>query len=173
MPIDYPKAHFSPAKDQRIVLDFRREEVERGDVRRVYGIRSGLIDSKEAAEFGEGRLLFYFSGWDEDPREIGEIPDIRRWFVRLTEMFPYWLHFVEKTGSTLSHTLMLLCPGQMERSPETGTGGWRFTHLEDVRDRVWSLLSAQNVLHDRLGLSAEMNERISQEVAEFIRCSFA
>ena len=171
MPIEYPKARFSPAKDQLIVLDFRRDEVERGDVRRVYGILTGFTATREAAEFAEGRLLFYFSGWDEDPREISDIPEIRRWFVRLTEMFPYWFHVVEKQGSTLSHVLMLLCRGQTERSSDTGMVAWRFADMDEVRDKVDGLLSAQTVLGEKLGVPSEMNARIGQEVAQFIRCS--
>ncbi len=171
MTIEYQKARFSPAKDQFIVVEFKRDEIERGDLRRVYDILSGLTATKEAAEFGEGKLMFFFSGWDEDPREISEIPEIRRWFVRLTEVFPYWMHFVEKQGSTLSHVLMLLCQGSTEYSPDTGMVGWRFADLNELREKVLWLLSAQNVLYEKLDLAEEMNERISQEVAELIRCS--
>jgi len=165
VPIDYPKARFSPAKDEFIVVEFNRDEIERGDLRRVYDILSGLTEAKEAAEFAEGKLMFFFSGWDDDPREIC------RWFVRLTEVFPYWMHFVEKQGSTLSHVLMLLCQGATEYSPNTGMVGWRFADLNELREKVLWLLSAQNVLYEKLGLPKEMNDRISQEVAELIRCS--
>jgi hypothetical protein len=115
--------------------------------------------------------MFYFSGWDSDPREICDIPEIRRWFVRLTEMFPYWLHFAEKEGSTLSHVLMLmlLCQGATERSPDTGMVGWRFADMDEVKDRVLWLLTAQDALYEKLGVPAETGERISEEIAEFIR----
>ena len=66
---------------------------------------------------------------------------------------------------------MLLCQGETERSPHTGMIGWRFADLNEVREKVLWLYSAQNVLYEKLGLSEEMNERISQEVAELIRCS--
>jgi hypothetical protein len=154
-----------------MVIEFRRDEVVRGDVRRVYDILSALIESRQAAEYGEGALVFFFSGWDSDPREICDIPEIRRWFVRLTEMFPYWLHFAEKEGSTLSHVLMLLCQGATERSPDTGMVGWRFADMDEVKDRVLWLLTAQDALYEKLGVPAETGERISEEIAEFIRCT--
>jgi len=98
MPIQYPKARLSPAKDEFIVVEFRRDEVERGDLARAHDLLSAL---REAAEFGEGRLIFFFSGWDDDPLEISDIPEIRARFGKLTEAFPYWLHFAEKQGNTL------------------------------------------------------------------------
>jgi hypothetical protein len=106
MPIEYPKGRLSPAQDEFIVVEFRRNEVERGDLARVCDLLSALTISKETAEFGEGRLMFFFSGWDDDPREIWEIPDIRAWYGKLTEVFPYWLHFAEKQGNTLLNALM-------------------------------------------------------------------
>lgn len=171
MPIEYPKARLSPAKQQLLAIEFRRDEVVRGDVRRVYDILSALIGSRQAAEYGEGSLMFFFSGWDDDPREISDIPEIRRWFVRLTEMFPYWLHFAEKTGDTLMHVLMLLCQGATERSSAMGMVGWRFADLNEVKDRVLWLLAAQEELYEKLGVPAETSERISEEIAEFIRCT--
>ncbi len=171
MPIEYPKARFSPAKDQFIVVEFQRDEVERGDLARAYDLLCGLTDTREAAEFGEGRLLFCFSGWDEDPREICDIPEIRAWFRRLTEVFPYWLHFAEKQGNTLPNALMLLCQGETEWSPHTGMVGWRFADLNELQAIVLRLFTAQNGFYERLGLSEEMNERISEEVAQLLQSS--
>jgi hypothetical protein len=171
MPMEYPKARLSPAKRQLLAIEFRRDEVERGDVRRVYGILSGLIESREAAEDGEGALTFFFSGWDADPREISDIPEIRRWFVRLTEVFPYWLHFAEKAGETLSNALMLLCQGQTERSTETGLVGWRFADLNEVEGRLAQLFSAQSRLYQRLELPQAMYDRVADEVRQLLRCS--
>lgn len=170
MSIQYPKARFSPAKDQFVVVEFRRDEVERGDLARVYDLLSALTASREAAEFGEGRLTFFFSGWDDDPREISEIPKIRAWFGKLTEVFPYWLHFAEKQGNTLPNAFMLLCEGKTEAG-ESGMVAWRFSDLQELTDLVRRLFAAQNGLYERLGLSEEMNERISQEVAQLIQCS--
>ncbi len=50
MPIEYPKARLSPAKQQLLAIEFRRDEVVRGDVRRVHNILSSLIESRQAAE---------------------------------------------------------------------------------------------------------------------------
>ena len=170
MPVRYPKARLSPAKDEFIAFEFRRDEVERGELGRVLDLLSALTASRQAAEYGEGRLIFFFSGWDEDPREISEIPEIRAWFAKLTEAFPYWLHFAEKQGETLLNALMLLCRGETERT-EPGRVGWRFADVKELTNLVLRLFAAQNGLYERLGLSEEMNERISEEVAQLIQCS--
>lgn len=173
MPIEDRKARLSPAKNQLMVIEFRRDEVVRGDARRVHDILSALIESRQAAEYGAGALVFFFSVWDTDPQEICDIPAIRRWFVRLTDMFPNWLHFAENEGSTFSHVLMLLCQDATEHSSDASMVGWRCADLNEVQDRVLWLLKAQDALYVKLGVPAETSERISEEIAEFIRCTQA
>ena len=73
-------------------------------------------------------MTFFFSGYDDDPRETAEIPEIRAWFSELTGEFPYWLHFIEKEGDTMFHVLRLLCAGHVERF-EGGMVGWRFDDM--------------------------------------------
>jgi len=48
---------------------------------------------------------------------------------------------------------------------------WRFADLQELTNLVLRLFTAQNGLYERLGLPEEMNERISQEVAQLIQCS--
>jgi len=86
------------------------------------------------------------------------------------------LHFAEKQGSTRPHALMLLStlPRRDRPLPAHRHGRLALQRSEPAprsSDKVLCLVSAQNIRHDRLGRCEEMNERISQEVAELIRCS--
>ncbi|MGX2041891.1 chlororespiratory reduction 6 domain-containing protein [Methylocaldum sp. MU1018] len=113
--IKYPLARLFPAKQELLVIDFPHEQVASGNIAPMLEVLSPLAESRENAERFEGRLAFYFSGWDDDPRETAEIPEIRQWFADLTADFPYWLHFIEKEGDTFFHVLRLLCKGHIER----------------------------------------------------------
>ena len=168
--IKYPLARLSPAKQELLIVAFPYADVIAGDISSAAEVLSPLVGSKETAEQFEGRLTFYFPGWDEDPRETAEIPEIRDWFTELTEAFPYWLHFVEKEGDSLLHVLRLLCDFQYT-SAGNGVVGGRFVDLDQFRRVLLSLFGYQNVLYEQLGLGEEMNERISQEVAQLIECS--
>ncbi len=169
--IKYPLARLSPAKQELLVVAFPYDDVMAGDVAPLSETLSALVSSKETAEQFEGRLTFYFPGWDEDSRETAEIPEIRRWFGDLTARFPYWLHFVEKEGDTLFHVMRLLCDFQYVRL-EPGKVGGHFTDWEQVRLALETLFGYQNQLCQRLALPEEMNERIAEEVAQLFECIF-
>lgn len=97
--IKYPLARLSPANQELLAIDFPREQVVTGNIAPMLEVLSPLAESRENAERFEGRVTFFFSGWDEDPRETAEIPEIRQWFADLTADFPYWLHLIEKEGA--------------------------------------------------------------------------
>ena len=168
----YPLARLSPAKQELLAIEITRESVDRGDIQPMLGKLELLSETPEMALHWEGKVAFCFAGWDRDPRETAEIPEIRAYFAALTEAWPYWLHFAEKTGDTLPHTLRLLCAGRVERLG-AGQVGWRFADLHAVTEMVLELFAEMNELHERLELPEEMNERISQEVAQLIECSLS
>ena len=169
--IRYPLARLSPAKQELIVVEFARRHVEAGNIQPMLEILSDMVNTKEMAERFEGRLTFFFSGWDEDPRETAEIPEIRTWFGNLNEEFPYWFHFIEKEGETLFHVLRLLCDGEYFRGVEDGMVGWGFDDMGQFSTKVMQLFGHMNELHDRLGLPEEMNMRITQEISQLIECT--
>lgn len=167
----YPRAQFSPAKDEMLAIAIMRESVVKHDIRPLLDKLLPLAATREAAIAWEGKVTFFFDGWDQDPRETAEIPAIRAYFLDVTAEFPYWFHFVEKVGDTFWHVLRLLCRGHREQT-RPGMIGWQFDDHEELFRQIHLLLGHMNGLHDQLGLPAEMNERIAQEIAQLIECSF-
>lgn len=171
--IRYPLARLSPAKQELVVVEFARRHVESGSVAEMLEVLQPMAATREGAELFEGRVAFWFSGWDDDPRELAEIPEVRAWFNKLTGEFPYWLHFAEKEGDTLFLVLRLLCAGRYERGRgvDAGMVGWRFADMRGVEAVVLTLFGYMNGLYRRLGLPEEMNERVSEEVWQLIEVS--
>ena len=163
----YPLADHSPAKEQLLAIVIARESVVTGDTAPLLQKLGFLSESREAAMQWEGRLTFSFDGWDFDPRETAEIPEIRSFFQSLTAEWPYWLHFSEKVGDTVLHVLRLLCRGKYVRR-QPGIATWAFADIAEVQQVLLQLFCGQNVMYDRFGLPETMNERITQEVAQLI-----
>ena len=170
--IRYPRARLSPAKDELVVVEFARRWVESGDISEILKTLAPMAATRENAELFEGRVTFYFSGWDDGPREEAEIPEIRAWFNKLTGDFPYWFHFVEKERDTLLFVLRLLCKGHVEHLTDRLVG-WRFDDLKELSDKVLTLFGYMNQLHIKLLLPKEMNLRISEEVGQLIEVALA
>ncbi|WP_242471051.1 hypothetical protein [Thiocystis violacea] len=113
-------------------------------------------------------MIFCFEGWDTDPRETAEIPEIRAYFETLTAAWPYWWPYIEKVGDTFPHVLRRLCGGRIE-SIQPGLVGWRFEDLGEVSQTVMWLFTGMNRLYGDLDLPEQNNERISEEIAELLR----
>jgi hypothetical protein len=54
-----------------------------------------------------GTLMFVIEGYDDDPREIHSIPEIRRFYTAFHEAWPYWLYFCNLETEALR--MMVLC----------------------------------------------------------------
>ena len=52
-----------------------------------------LIADLESFRRYRGRLLVFFDGYNDDPREIFEVPEIKSWSRRFFEVWPHWLWF--------------------------------------------------------------------------------
>ena len=85
-----------------IFYQFSRSKVERADFRQ-------FLDLYAPDKLPGGRCLremmncfvFCIEGWDNDPREIHLIPEIRRFYSAFHEAWPYWLYFCNLDVDTL------------------------------------------------------------------------
>src|SRR5882762_3294847 len=87
---------------------FSRTEVEQGDFSnflrayRVHQLPSGRELSKMM-----GSLIFMIDGYNDDPRELSEISEVRDFYWALHKAWPYWLYFCDLTHDGLK--LMVIC----------------------------------------------------------------
>jgi len=52
-------------------------------------------------------VVFCIEGYDDDPRQIHSIPEIRRFYSAFHEAWPYWLYFCDLGLDTLK--MMVAC----------------------------------------------------------------
>jgi hypothetical protein len=74
-----------------IVLVASRDEVERIDLSRCLQVLDSLIESRERAMRFRDQMVFTVDGYNDDPRELFEIPEVRT-FIR--ELDARWQNFL-------------------------------------------------------------------------------
>lgn len=93
-----------------LMLMGSREEVERGDHSQTLSSLNTLLRQDNCRRFRQ-RVMFGISGYDDDPRELFEIPEVRRWVIGLDAEWPYWFFFLwPGRRSTLPLIAFCLCP---------------------------------------------------------------
>jgi hypothetical protein len=92
-----------------LVLMSSRAEVEAGDVVHASAMLQKLLKPENAKRL-KGRLVFRIRGYDDDPRELFEVPEVRTWMEELDCEFPYWFYFMDLgPHSTLGFVAFSLC----------------------------------------------------------------
>jgi hypothetical protein len=96
---------------QAIMYQFSRSKVEREDFSRFLGLYAPdkLPAGRRLREM-MGAFVFCMEGWDNDPREIHMVPEIRRFYSKFHEAWPYWLYFCNLDLDTLQAMTMCCLP---------------------------------------------------------------
>ena len=86
-----------------------RAEVEAGDIHHALTALQKLLNP-EVAKRLKGRLIFGIRGYDDDSRDLWEIPEVRLWLQDLDKSFPHWFYFMDLgPHSTLNMVVFSLC----------------------------------------------------------------
>lgn len=74
--------------EQLIALTILRKDVEAGNINRAYGVLEDLSASTAHALRFRRSLVFMFEGYEAEPRELYEVPEIRAYFNDLAVAWP-------------------------------------------------------------------------------------
>ena len=80
-----------------VVLSADRGIIETGQVYGLLRELDRLVKSPEELARHWQRVFVTFDGYDDDPREVFEIPEVRAYIGKLTEAAPWWLGLIGQT----------------------------------------------------------------------------
>jgi hypothetical protein len=94
-----------------IFYRFSRSKVEQSDFSHFLSLYAPdkLPTGRRLAEM-MNCFVFCIEGWDDDPREIHTIPEIRRFYSSFHDAWPYWLFFCNLDVDTLRAMTMCCLP---------------------------------------------------------------
>ena len=159
---------YSPIKDQQIILVCDSAAVSAGDISSVLISLQSLTRDRASALSAEGAVTLLFGGYDNDPRELEAIPEVREWFATLFRAWPYWSFFANRTDQTVPLIITLLLPGNQVKGEEAGTIGWSFD-VDELRPLLLRMFGFQNELIESLDLGEDVNERSSADFIEAVQ----
>ena len=92
------------------VIVITRQEVESVNITRPLNLLQPLLASPQTARSHFEKIDVAFDGYDDDNRELFEIPDVRDFVFKLDEAFPYWFYFLSKNGLGLQALILCFMP---------------------------------------------------------------
>lgn len=141
-------------------IGISRQEIESGDTS-VLSVLFRLLDKESAILYREMVDIAVY-GYDDDPRELYDVPEVRDFVQKLDAAFPCWFYFLSKRGNGLMLILYCLCSPDIPR---------------ESRDQVWRKeimlylkrgIPAMNHLCKIAGCSEEEVMRLTNGVLEYI-----
>jgi len=91
-----------------VVYQFSRTKVERGDFSHFLNLYGpDQLPTGRRLRDMMNTLTFMVEGFDDDPREVHSIPEIRRFYTAFREAWPYWLYFCNLDSEEFQ--MMVLC----------------------------------------------------------------
>lgn len=154
-----------------VVLQLSRAEIERGLVGDAVDRLMILSDSAAFSHRYANSLAIEVAGYDEDPRELYEIPDVRAFFAALTTAWPYWLHFLEKDHDAL-HVLLCQIVETKVVGRASGQVSARIQDLQELHTTLNRLFDAMNALYDMHGFTHTDNVAMTRSVMRTVNRLF-
>ena len=96
-----PRFDLRPGVTEPVILMISRRQVESADIASILTkLKPFLADREEAWRY-RGQMSLVVDGYDEDPREIVDIPDVRTFLQLLNERWPYWAFFFNQVDDSI------------------------------------------------------------------------
>lgn len=136
-----------------VILEIARADVETSNIASVLERLHVLTDSRENVLRYQHSLALAFAGYDDDPRHLPQIPEVREFMARLNKDWPHWLWYSARFGGTIPLLLSLLCDVNIV---DYGTGqqfGTEFTDMSQIAAVVGDMFERGNALFHAFGIT--------------------
>jgi len=90
-----------PGVTEPVVLMISRRQVEEHDIESVLQELGPFTATREDAWLYRGQMLLTVDGYNSDPRELVDIPEVRELLRALYEQWPYWAYFFNQVDDSV------------------------------------------------------------------------
>jgi hypothetical protein len=156
---------FRPAIQEPVYLVLLRQQVESGDQQETMAFLQHIIASPDHALEFMGRVSLIVDGYNDDARELFEVPEVRRYIKALDDQWAFWFFFLSQADDSIKILESCLCD-TIEVIP-----GVASIDLEQMERSLARHFTALNRLCEALAIPDEINQEISEGIIAFIHNS--
>jgi hypothetical protein len=158
-----PRNDFRPGVREPVVLLISRREVEQADLASVLSRLKVFLATREDAWRYRGQMTLVVDGYNDDPRELVDIAEVRALLRGLEAEWPYWAYFFNQVDDSIK--LLLSC---IAGSRFLGRGA-----IEMDADLVAAALArafgGMNMIFERFGFPEDELEKMSNGLVEVLQ----
>lgn len=119
-----PRHDLRPGVTEPAVLLISKRQVNACDVASVVHQLKILLATREDAWLYRGQLSLVVDGYDDDPRELVDVPEVRQFLREFSAAWPYWAFFFNQVDDSIILLVSCVCgmsypgAGAVEIDPE-------------------------------------------------------
>jgi hypothetical protein len=145
-----------------VVVVISRDEIEGRVASSTPGVLNSVLSTPQGALSLFEKVDVAFHGYDDDPRELFEIPEVRNFVAWLDDKFPFWLFFLTKRGRGLLCIMLCFMPPHLTEAARKTVHPQR---IEELLSKRW--FPAMNQMCNYVGFSEEENESLTENVVDY------
>jgi hypothetical protein len=142
-----------------LLFAFTREEVEAADISGVVDRLNELVATRESAMAAKQRIALFTGDYDDDARELAEIPEVRVFIQRIFAACPF-IFFLAFPASTTLATFADCCCRQVKRLDDQRVE----FDPEDLKKFLFTGFDGLNRVTQRFAISSDINRAITDDV---------
>ena len=146
------------------VLQISQRNIKDCDTSEYVTLLHGATDSLQSFEAAFQRYVFLISGYDNDQRELYQIPEVVSFIKDLNSKLPFWLYFVN-TGDKRFFSWMIACLCQamsLDQDEETIYADFNAEAYNDLIEYQFRNIVK---LMSGLGMDESIQEKVLKELS--------
>lgn len=151
-----------------VILDITRDKIEKMETASLMERLLIFVDRVENVRLYKHSMTFQISGYDHDPRELCEIPEVRRFFAAVTQEWPFFVWFLARKMGSVALYFSLMCDVEVVRQKKKMVG-MRFKDLEQMGNFLMEITGRADQTFCALGIpDEELAASIESAVDELV-----
>ena len=147
-----------------IVLQISQEAIQNCDTSEYVTLLHGITGSLQSFEAAFQRYVFLISGYDDDPRELYQIPEVVSFIKDLNSKLPFWLYFVNTSDKRFfSWIIACLCQAMsLDQDEETIYADFNADAYNELIETLFNNIVR---LMSRLGMGESIQKKVLKELS--------
>jgi len=151
-------------QSDHIVLQISQEAIQNCDTSEYVALLHDATGTVQSFESVFQKYVLLISGYDDDPRELYQIPEVVSFIKDLNSKLPFWLYFVNTTDKRFfSWMIACLCQAMsLDQDEETIYADFNADAYNDLIETQFSNIVN---LMSGLGMGESIQEKVLKELS--------
>lgn len=157
-----PRFDLRPGVTEPVVLMISRRQVEQHDIASVLTELKPFLATREDAWRYRSQMVLVVDGYNNDPRELVDIPKVRTFLRAFDKQWPYWAFFFNQVDDSIKILGSCVCGASYPGHGAVEIDGDKLRHF------LQRGFAGMNSIFDAHGFPEQELEAMTRGIIEFI-----